>query len=225
MKAAICCRASLPHAGSSSHNVRAHTRPHQAVLLGGPHDDQLRTAPQRGPQLCIWVSGSGRGVGRITSATWARARASTASVFANWPVARAKSRTRRGCTMTTGRPVVAKARVGARSRPPGASNTMRVGLRACTQATSVSTPLASFATVHRSPEGRTAMSTWALATSIPTKHGTSRIRTPLRPTLPIRAHWHQTTVRAPGVQDVTTHATLRSRWTKATSVYPVRETA
>src|SRR5438876_10134479 len=66
------------------------------------------------------------------------------------------------------------------------------------------------------------MSNWAVATSIPTKPGTSLIRTPVCPTLHIRAQWHQTTVRAWGVQDVTTHAPLRSRRTKAQSVYHVR---
>src|SRR5207244_10478745 len=39
----------------------------------------------------------------------------------------------------------------------------------------------------------------------------------------IRAQWHQTTVRALGVQDVTTHAPLRSRRTKAQTVSHVRE--
>src|SRR5262245_23012973 len=34
--------------------------------------------------------------------------------------------------------------------------------------------------------------------------------------------WHQTTVRAWGVQDVTTHAPLRSLWTTARSVCHVR---
>src|SRR5216683_337230 len=105
--------------------------------------------------------------------------------------------------------------------PPVASSTIRVGWRVCTRSTSVATPLASLGTAHRSLEGRRAMSNWALATSIPTKHGTSLIRTPVRPTLRIRAQWHQTTVRALGVQNVTTHATLRSRRTKAQSVYHV----
>src|SRR5712671_6559546 len=83
-------------------------------------------------------------------------------------------------------------------------------------------PLASLGTAQRSPAGRRAISNWAFATSIPTKHGTSTRGTPVCPTLQIRAQWHQTTVRARGVQDVTTHAPLRSRWTKAKSVYHVR---
>jgi hypothetical protein len=118
---------------------------------------------------------------------------------------------------------VAKAPVTARSRPPVASSTIRVGWRAWSWSTSVVTPLGSLGTAHRAPEGRTAMSNWAFATSIPIKHGTSRIRTPVGPPLQRRAHWHQTTVRAWGVQDVTTRATLRSRRTTAQSVYHVRE--
>jgi hypothetical protein len=54
-------------------------------------------------------------------------------------------------------------------------------------------------------------------------HGLSRIRTPVHPTLQIRAQGHHTTVRARGVPDVTTLATLRSRRTKAPPVYHVRE--
>src|SRR5205814_4653667 len=83
-------------------------------------------------------------------------------------------------------------------------------------------PLASLGTAQRSPAGRRAISNWAFATSIPTKHGTSTIGTPVCPTLQRRAQWHQTTVRAQGVQDVTTHAPLRSRRTKAQAVYHVR---
>src|SRR6266852_4759497 len=52
---------------------------------------------------------------------------------------------------------------------------MRVGWRACSRSTSVVTPLASLATAQRSPEGRRAMSNWALAPSIPIKHGTSTL--------------------------------------------------
>ena len=96
--------------------------------------------PRRARSSCVWASGSGRGVGRITSAKCARARASNASVLANWPVARAKSRACRGLTTTTGRPAVAKALVTARSRPPVASSTIRVGWRACSRSTSVDDP-------------------------------------------------------------------------------------
>ena len=46
--------------------------------------------------------------------------------------------------------------------------------------------------------------------------------TPVCPTLPRRAPWPHTPVRAWGVQDVTTHATLRSRRTKAQPVSHVQ---
>jgi len=178
--------------------------------------------PQRARSSCVWASGSGRGVGRMTSAKCASARASNASVVANWPVARAQSRACRGLTTTTGRPAVATATVVARSRPPVASSTIRGGWRACHRSTRVTTPPASGGTAHRSPEGRTATSNWAFATSRPTKHGTSTRGTPVGPTLQIRALGHQTTVRACGVQAVTTRAPLRSRWTQAESVCHVQ---
>src|SRR5215467_8285652 len=50
----------------------------------------------------------------------------------------------------------------------------------------------------------------------------SRIQTPVSPTLQRRALWHPTTVRAWGVQDVTTRATLRPQRAQAPSVYHVR---
>jgi hypothetical protein len=171
---------------------------------------------------CVWASGSGRGVGRITSAPCASARASHASVFATCPVARAPSRACRGWTITPGRPAVAHAVVAPRSRPPGASRTIRVGGRACTRSTSVTTPPASWGTAHRAPAGRTALSPWACATSIPTTHGTATRRTPVGPPLQRRALRHQTPGRACGVQDVTTHAPLRSRRTNAASVSHVQ---
>ena len=83
-------------------------------------------------------------------------------------------------------------------------------------------PLASVGTAQRSPAGRRAMSHWAFTTAIPTKHGTSTRGTPVCPTWQIRAQGHHTTVRARGAQDVTTHAPLRSRRTKAQSVSHVR---
>jgi hypothetical protein len=71
--------------------------------------------------------------------------------------------------------------------------------------------------------GRQALSSCALATSIPTNHGVADLSTPDWPSLAryglagLRA-----TVRARDGGDVTTHAPLRSRWTKAESVYHVR---
>ena len=91
----------------------------------------------------------------------------------------------------------------------------------CPQSTRVATPLASWAPARRAPAGRRATSHWAWATASPPNQGTSLRRTPVRPTVRIRAPWPQPTVRALGVQPVTTHAPLRSRRTKAQSVYHV----
>src|SRR5215831_1218312 len=57
---------------------------------------------------------------------------------------------------------------------------------------------------------------------MPTKHGTSLMWNSCLPGLANTGSWHQTTVRAWGVPDVTTHAPLRSLGTKARSVCHVR---
>jgi hypothetical protein len=58
------------------------------------------------------LSGMARGaapmVGRMASANWAMTRASSVSVLAGRPVARAKSRIWRGLTTATGRPALAR---------------------------------------------------------------------------------------------------------------------
>src|SRR5919108_4829204 len=86
-------------------------------------------------------------------------------------------------------------------------------------------PTSSLAMAHRSPVGRRAIASWALATAIPTKPGVADIIAPDWPSLAryglarLRA-----TVRALEGVDVTTHAPLRSRWTQAVTVYHVRVT-
>ena len=85
-------------------------------------------------------------------------------------------------------------------------------------------PLASLGTAaHRSPEGRRAISSWALATSIPTKQGASLIQTPCQPE-PCRygLYGAKQLYGLAEVQDVTTRAALRPQRTKAESVYHVR---
>jgi hypothetical protein len=171
--------------------------------------------PRRARTSCVWAAGSGRGGGRITAAPGASARAANASVVAHGPVARAPSRAGRGWTTTPGRPAAAHAAVAARARPPMASRPLRVGWRAGSRSTSGARPRASWGTAQRSPAGRRAISPWACAPSIPTPQGTSLLRTPVRPTWPIRAPWPQTPGRALGVQNVTPHAPLQSRWPKA----------
>ena len=164
----------------------ARARPRQAVLLRGPHDDQWLAAPQKGAQLLrlgvgqrpgrradhVGTVGQGPGIQRLRFGQLARGPGNNRG-----PDAGAR-RPRAGLP----RP---RHSVTARSRPPVASSTIRVGWRGCTRSTSVATPLASLGTAHRSPEGRRAMSNWALATSIPTKHGHV---TPTHSCLPDLAH-------------------------------------
>src|SRR5262249_34299064 len=100
-----------------------------------------------------------------------------------------------------------------------------MGGTAWSRSTRAAIPTSSLATVHRSPVDRRAISSWALATSIPTKHYVADIITPNWPGLAryglacLRA-----TVRALEGVDVTTQAPLRSQGTTAESVYHVRVT-
>src|SRR5215217_8681298 len=101
---------------------------------------------------------------------------------------------------------------------------MSVGWAASSWLTSTAILVSSLGTAQRSPVGRRATSSWALATSIPTKSElldicNSWLARPCR----IRARWHQTTVRALGVTDVTTQALPRSPPTCGVSVYHVRD--
>jgi hypothetical protein len=137
-----------------------------AVLLRREHLDELATARDQGRQLLRL--GSGQGSGRTTSAKWANTCASSASVFANRPVALAKSRICRGLTTTTGRPAAANAPVSGSSTPPVASTTIKVGGAAARWASNWVTPASVFGTVNR-PAGRCATSNCAFDTSIPTK--------------------------------------------------------
>ena len=63
-----------------------------------------RRRRRRARSSCVWASGSGRGVGRITSGKVGPGRGAFRrhQVSANRPVARAKSRARRGSRTTTG---------------------------------------------------------------------------------------------------------------------------
>ena len=182
----------------------------------GPRDDQLLATPEQGTQLLrLGVrQRAGRRANRVGNM---RQRAGIQRIrLANWPVARAKSRACRGLTTTTGRPAVANA-ASARSRPPVASSTIKVGWRACTCSTSVVTPPASLGSVQRSPEGRRAMSSWALPhQSHKAWHVTHRSSFP--PDLAHTGSMAPDNCTGLGGQDVTTHAPLRSQRTKAKSV-------
>jgi len=65
------------------------------------------------------------------------------------------------------RPAAAKVATTIRSEPPLASSTMRVGRRAWSCSGTRRRPPRERGTVQVAPVGSTAMSTWALATSIP----------------------------------------------------------
>ena len=121
-------------------------------------------------ELSSWVSASRRGRtgGWIASAKWASTAASRASVLANFPVALAKSRTWRGLTTTTGSASAARAATSASSRPPVASSSTNDGPRVFISETNCGIPASSRGTSHLSPVGRTATSTLAFATSMPT---------------------------------------------------------
>ena len=135
--------------------------------------------------------GWGRTGGRTSAAKRASTPASSRSVLARVPWARAKSRVWRGLTTTTGSP--GRAATTARSYPPVASSTMRLGCRAWTRACNRRRPAGERGTVQVSSVGHTATSNWAFATSIPSTMSTgAAIRYPpqalaARPTLRIRA--------------------------------------
>ena len=182
---------------------QASSCPCEAVLFRGPHADQLLAAPQRARSSCVWASGRGGALGGSRRQS-GLGRGHQRIRLASWPVARANREPAAGST--TGRPAVAKAPVTARSRPPKslpAQSESGGGLELVHGAV---TPMGSFATAHRAPEGRTAMSNWALATSIPTKHGTSLIQT--LSARPCEYEYALNNCTGSGVQDVTTHATL-----------------
>jgi hypothetical protein len=90
-------------------------------------------------------------------------------VFAHWPVALAQARTWRGCTTITGKAASTSPRSRSRSKPPGASTTINVGGRWLSGAITVVIPVASYATLSGSPDGRTATSSRTFETLIPTK--------------------------------------------------------
>ena len=181
----------------------ARARPREAVRLRGPPCRARAPAPAS--------PGRGRGGGRLTSASapgpgqptqrlW---RAGPSPGQPPGPAAGARRR-------RAGRPWHRR-RVPARSRPPGASSTIgaRRGPAPGPRASPPRWQCAGRPPALQRDAGQWSHGAWA--TSIPRQHGTSRIRTPVRPTLQIQAPWPQTTGRALGVQDVTTHAPLRSR--------------
>ena len=76
---------------------------------------------------CAASLGRGRGSGRTASAKWAITSASSRSVLASRPVARAKARTWAGLTTASGSPAPAIPAATVISKPPVASITISAG--------------------------------------------------------------------------------------------------
>jgi hypothetical protein len=101
-----------------------------AVPFRHQHLEQLAPARHQGAEVPGGLVGRGRTGGRTASAKRAIAAASSRSVFASRPVARAKARTWRGLTTATGRPAAARAAARRTSTPPVASSTTSAGASA-----------------------------------------------------------------------------------------------
>ena len=171
-------------------------------------------APQRARSSCVWASGRGRGSGG------SRRHSGPGHGQPPHPFGQLA----RGPGTIAGLPRVHDdhgrlPRPGHSSpRAPGPQwlRHTQGGVAVCTSPRASPCMASWLATARRSPEGRRATSTWALATSIPTKQGV-RLRTPVRPTF----YGLTGTRQRYGLWESSERddpATLRSRRTKATSV-------
>src|SRR6266511_2807473 len=93
--------------------------------------------------------------------------ASIRSVLANCPIARAKSRTCRGLTTTTGNCATTSAAPNGRSSPPVASKTINCGCCASTHRTRAAIPGSVLSQLNVVPVGRQKQSRRSLETSTP----------------------------------------------------------
>ena len=109
---------------------------------------------------------NGRAAGRTASPKRASISASSRSVLASLPVARAKSRTCLGLTIATAIPAVAKALATGTSRPPVASRITKSAGASCLSNSRIPTSL--LATEKAAPADPMNTSNATLATSIPT---------------------------------------------------------
>src|SRR5208282_2571172 len=134
---------------------------------------------------CVSASAGGRASGRSRSANSASSSASLRSVLALTPRPLAKFRTHDGLTAATAIPAVHNPATTWRCSPPVASTTTNCGLSSPNRPTRRLIPARSLASVIRSPPGRTATTSSALLTSIPTYHCSAIAPLLLgRPTLP-----------------------------------------
>src|SRR5713226_3531425 len=125
---------------------------------------------------------NGRASGRTASPKRASTSASSRSVLASRPVARAKSRTCLGLTIATAIPLVARALATGVSRPPVASRITKSGGVSCLSNSRI--PASSLATEKAAPADPMNTSSAALATSIPTNRLTSSMFHPPQRGLP-----------------------------------------
>ena len=125
---------------------------------------------------------NGRAAGRTISPKRASISASSRSVLASLPVARAKSRTCLGLTMATASPAVTRALATGISRPPVASRITKSPDVSCLSNSRI--PTSSLATEKAVPLDPMNTSSATLATSTPTKRFTSSIFRPPQRGLP-----------------------------------------
>jgi len=122
------------------------------------------------PSARACASGMGRAGGRTCSAKRAMISASSASVLASRPVARAKSRICRGLTTAKGRPAAAIAAATVTSNPPVASSTTSSSGTRPSRSARAAKPSPSRGTAKASPDGRRCTSRRSFETSMPTKY-------------------------------------------------------
>jgi hypothetical protein len=147
--------------------------PCEAVLVRRPHADQGWAASQAGAHLL-----------RLRVGQWPRRRADHRRTVGEGAASQGLRLSPLPCgTRQIARlPRMHHAAGATRSRPPVAATTIRVGGRGDNRSPSVPTPPASCGTAQRSPEGHTAISHGACATSSPPPQGTStRCRLAARP--------------------------------------------
>src|SRR6266446_3882184 len=125
---------------------------------------------------------NGRASGRTASPKRASTSASSRSVLASLPVARAKSRTCRGLTIATAIPAAARALATEVSRPPVASTITKSAGFVCLSNSRI--PTSSLVTEKAPPAGPMNTSSATLATSIPINRFTSPMFHPPQRGLP-----------------------------------------
>src|SRR5216684_3830362 len=165
------------------------------------------------------ASANGRASGRTASPKRASTSASSRSVLASLPVARAKSRTCRGLTIATGIPAAARALATGVSRPPVASTITKSAGFICLSNSWI--PTSSLATEKAPPADPMNTSSDTLATSIPTNRFTSSMFHPPQRGLPRLAIRDFFPLQPFGLSAIGVAATLAARRDLAPKGAPV----